>query len=259
MCRSFGRPAVPVATVLIPVTVLVVLVGTALCAQPARAAERPVAAAVVLPGLARELLPLVSDLTARRCPDLPPLWVVAQVQADSGWDPGLHADRPGGAAGLYQLDQQGWLAAGGQPWPSDPPGPGSAVLDASTNLRVAVPWMCTTLHAVSEHLRATGKPTAPLDALVACHVAGCARVTGSRSGLPSAGEAGCDDRCARLVRRSVDAVRADVGRFTGGGGLDRGAAASPAAGPERPVAVPRTATPARGAGPDTATGANGGC
>jgi hypothetical protein len=74
------------------------------------------------------------------------------------------------------------------------------------HLRVAIPWVCANLRAVTAHLAVTGKPTAPLDAMLVCHVAGCPRVTESRTGIPSAGEAGCDERCAGLVRRYLTAV-----------------------------------------------------
>ena len=42
--------------------------------------------------------------------------------------------------------------------------------------------------------RRAGKPATALDAMLVCHVAGCSRVTGSASGVPQAGEAGCDER-----------------------------------------------------------------
>jgi hypothetical protein len=167
----------------------------------------------VLPALARQSLPLISDLTAAECPELPPLWVLAQVQAESGWDAGAHSDQPGGSAGLYQLSQSAWTAAGGSPWAADPPAAGAAVLIPEAHLRVAIPWVCANLRAVAAHLAATGKPTTPLDAMLVCHVAGCARVTDSRTGVPSPGEAGCDDRCAQLVHRYLTAVHDNLARF----------------------------------------------
>jgi hypothetical protein len=163
-----------------------------------------------LPATAREFLPLVTELTARQCPELPPLWVVAQVEAESGWDPGA-AGR--GVAGLLQFDEVTWVAAGGSPWPSPVPRPGDPVTDPDTHLRVAVPWLCSTLRAVESHLAATGKPTPALDALLVCHVAGCGRVTGSASGVPRAGEAGCDERCAALVARYLAAVHDNARRY----------------------------------------------
>lgn len=195
------------------------LCGLALISAGPAAAEDPPASptgvnAAALPALARESLPLISDLAASECPELPPVWVVAQVQAESGWDPGLHADGPEGAAGLYQFGQRNWVAAGGAAWPSDPPGAGADVLSPRAHLRIAVPWVCANLRAVTAHLKATGKPTAPLDAMLVCHIAGCGRVTGSRTGIPSAGEAGCAERCAQVIARYVDAVHANVTRFS---------------------------------------------
>ncbi len=217
--------------------------------QPAAAATSDVVsgvAAAALPALARESLPFISDLTATTCPELPPLWVVAQVQAESGWDAGAHSDQPGGSAGLYQLGQSAWVAAGGSPWASDPPADGAAVLSPEAHLRVAIPWVCANLRAVTAHLAATGKPTAPLDAMLVCHVAGCARVTDSRTGVPAAGEAGCDDRCAEIVRRYLAAVHDNLARF-GAEAEPSGAAAPrpPAPPPSRPSASsPRPTFPA---------------
>ena len=197
-------------------------------------------AAAALPALARQSFPLIGDLTAAECPELPPLWVVAQVQAESGWDARAHADQPGGSAGLYRLAQPAWVAAGGSPWAADPPVDGSAVLSPEAHLRVAIPWVCANLRAVTAHLAATGKPTAPLDAMLVCHVAGCSRVTDSRTGIPSAGEAGCDARCADLVRRYLAAVHDNLTRFA----ADRGQASpQPRIAPRPP---PSAGAPARG-------------
>jgi hypothetical protein len=197
-------------------------------------------AAAALPALARQSFPLIGDLTAAECPELPPLWVVAQVQAESGWDARAHADQPGGSAGLYRLAQPAWVAAGGSPWAADPPVDGSAVLSPEAHLRVAIPWVCANLRAVTAHLAATAKPTAPLDAMLVCHVAGCSRVTDSRTGIPSAGEAGCDARCADLVRRYLAAVHDNLTRFA----ADRGQAApQPRIAPRPPSAA---GAPARG-------------
>jgi hypothetical protein len=219
------------------------------CGPPVAAADVPGVVAGVgaaaLPALARQSLRLISDLTTTSCPELPPLWVVAQVQAESGWDANQHSDRPGGAAGLYQLNQASWVAAGGRPWASDPPAAGAAVLSPDEHLRVAIPQICADLRAVTAHLTATGKPTAPLDAMLVCHVAGCARVTGSRTGVPAAGEAGCDDQCAQLVGRYVKAVHDNLARF---------AAARP-----NPLVQNRTASSVRAATPAAWQGGATGC
>lgn len=167
-----------------------------------------------VPATAKVALPLVVELTAEQCPELPPVWVLAQVQAESGWDETTADDAPGGAAGLLQFDERNWTAAGGRPWRSDPPAKGEEILSAAEHLRIAVPWVCTNLRAVTRHLAATGKPIPPLDAMLVCHVAGCGRVTGSRLGVPAAGEAGCGTRCAALIGRYLDTVHAFVEKFT---------------------------------------------
>ena len=102
----------------------------ALGAEPAVDAdslrERAVASLVT----ARERTTLLTtcvdepDLTAQHCPELPPVWVVAQVEAESGWDAIAVG---GGVAGLLQFDELTWTAAGGAPWPSATPGPGDPV------------------------------------------------------------------------------------------------------------------------------------
>lgn len=186
-----------------------------------------------LPAVARDSLPLITELTATTCAELPPLWVVAQVQAESGWDPALRSAEPGGAAGLYQFAERSWRAAGGAPWASDPPPGTSDVLVAEAHLRVAVPWVCANLRAVTTHLEATGKPTAPLDAMLVCHIAGCGRVTGSASGTPLAGEADCGERCAQVIRRYIAAVHDNLQRFAapGVGPATPAPAAAPAAAP----------------------------
>ena len=202
-------------------------------AQPAVAAEPSGVDGAVLPALARQSLPLISGLTATECPELPPIWVLAQVQAESGWNAGARSDQPGGTAGLYQLSQSAWVAAGGSPWGTDPPPDGTAVLTAEAHLRVAIPWVCAHLRAATSHLTTTGKPTTPLDAMLVCQIAGCARVTDSRTGVPSAGEAGCDDRCAQLVHRYLTAVHDNLTRF--------GAGRRPAPSPNAPT--PRPGSP----------------
>ncbi len=202
-------------------------------------------AAAALPALARQSLPFISDLTATACPELPPLWVVAQVQAESGWDASARSEQPGGSAGLYQLGQSAWVAAGGSPWASDPPADGAAVLSPEAHLRVAIPWVCANLRAVTAHLAATGKPTTPLDAMLVCHVAGCARVTDSRTGVPAAGEAGCDDRCAQLVRRYLAAVHDNLARF-GAQDEPSGAAAPRPPRPRTPAPRPSPSRPSAG-------------
>jgi hypothetical protein len=194
-----------------------------------------------IPVPAREMLPLITELTTTHCPELPPLWVVAQVQAESGWDAGLASQRRGGPAGLYQFGEGNWEAAGGRAWSSDPPGEDDDVLNPEAHLRVAIPWVCANLRAVTAHLQATGKPTAPLDAMLVCHIAGCGRVTGSATGVPAAGEAGCGERCAQVIGRYVAAVHSNLARFA----APAAPAAPPASAPATPLAWTGGATACR--------------
>lgn len=184
-----------------------------------------------IPPAAAAELGTITATTGASCPELPPVWVIAHVQAESGWDPSAFSnDANGGAAGLYQMNQANWRAAGGAPWAAAPPPLGADVLQPAIHLRLAIPWVCANLRFAAAHLRATGKPTPPLDAMLVCHIAGCGRVTGSRTGVPSAGEAGCDARCADLVRHYLDQVHDGVARF---GATDTGLPAAPTAPDDR--------------------------
>lgn len=148
-----------------------------------------------IPKLARQLLPVITDVLDRQCPELPAVWVVAEIQAESGWNPKARsADSNGGASGLYQINDRNWSVAGGRR---------GEITVPETHLRVGIPWVCTNLRAVTGHLKATGKPTDPLDAMLVCHIAGCGRVTGSATGVPAVGEAGCGATCASLVNRYI--------------------------------------------------------
>jgi hypothetical protein len=233
-----------------PLTVALAAVAGLLLLGAAPAEEVPDPAsgidAATAPAAARDWLPLVGELSARACPELPPVWIVAQVQVESGWDAGLVAREAGGPAGLLQFDQDTWIAAGGAPWSSDPPGPEEAVTDAAEHLRVAVPWMCANLRAVTGHLEASGKTADPLDAMLVCHLAGCGRVAASATGVPAAGEARCGERCADVVRRYLDAVRAEVDAYAPVPGPQEAAPAEPAA-------------PAAPAEPTPWTGGSTGC
>lgn len=244
MATSLRRPL----TVALAALVGLLLLGAAPVDEPVD--PTPGIAPDAVPEPAREWLPLIGDLTATACPELPPVWVVAQVQVESGWDAALVSDAAGGPAGLYQFDQANWVAAGGARWNTDPPGADEDVTDVEAHLRVAVPWICTNLRAVSRHLQDTGKTADPLDAMLVCHLAGCGRVAGSAAGVPVAGEARCAQRCAEVVRGYIVAVRAEVDRFS----------AAPSAPPAPPAAAPDTA-PA--AAPDAApapwTGGTTGC
>ena len=156
--------------------------------------------------LARQMLPVINDVLDRQCPELPPVWVVAEVQAESGWNPRAHsADSNGGASGLYQMNDRNWAVAGGR---------AGDITVPETHLRVGIPWVCTNLRAVTGHLAATHKPADPLDAMLVCHIAGCGRVTGSATGVPKVGEAGCGSTCVSLINRYIANVHRYVAQFS---------------------------------------------
>ncbi|MBW0101419.1 hypothetical protein [Pseudonocardia sp. KRD291] len=212
--------------VLLPLILVAAVLGGLTAATPAAAVN-----AAAVPALASEQLGTISAVTTDACPELPPVWVVAHVEAESGWDPAAFSrDVNGGAAGLYQLNEANWRAAGGARWPTTPPAAGSDVLQPEAHLRRAIPWVCGNLRFAFAHLRATRKPTPPLDAMLVCHIAGCGRVTDSASGVPAAGEAGCDRRCSDLVHTYIERVHALVNVF--------GAAAGGAAVGDLPAPAP---------------------
>jgi hypothetical protein len=171
--------------------------------------ETAVAASVSvdsLPALAREQLPAIEELRQETCPELPLVWIVAQVQAESSWSPRAYS--PAGAAGLFQMMPGTWVdASGGDGW-SVEAGPPDAhpVWEPSAHLATALPWVCANLRLATQHLAVSGKPTEPLDALAVCHIAGCSRVTGSATGIPAPGEAGCDAACSRAVVDYIEAI-----------------------------------------------------
>ncbi|GAA5160956.1 hypothetical protein GCM10023321_44470 [Pseudonocardia eucalypti] len=174
-----------------------------------------------LPELAKQMLPVIDEVVRRDCPELPPVWVVAEIMAESGWNAKARSsDSNGGAFGLYQINNRNWAAAGGEPGSGD-------IFIPETHLRLGIPWVCANLRAVTGHLRDTGKPTAPLDAMLVCHIAGCGRVTGSATGVPAPGEAGCGDTCVGLVNRYLRNVHRYVAEF-----------AAPPPGPAGPATPP---------------------
>jgi hypothetical protein len=178
-----------------------------------------------VPPFARDVLPFLERALRADCPDLPALWVVAQIQAESSWDP--RAFSPAGAAGLLQLMPGTWAAAGGAGggWSAAaPPAAAHPVWEPHAHLRTAIGWMCGNLRLLQDHLRGTGKPTEVLDALAVCHIAGCSRVTGSATGIPRPGEVGCGSDCVRqitdylaAIHRWVRAYAAPVSAVTTGG------------------------------------------
>ncbi|MDN5915560.1 MAG: transglycosylase SLT domain-containing protein [Pseudonocardia sp.] len=144
-----------IAVLLLPLILIATVLGGLTAATPATAVN-----ASAVPALASEQLGTISAVTAGTCPELPPVWVVAHVEAESGWDPAAFSrDVNGGAAGLYQLNEANWRAAGGARWPSTPPAASSDILQPEVHLHRAIPWICNNLRIVTAHLRVTRKPT----------------------------------------------------------------------------------------------------
>ena len=172
--------AAGLAVVVAPLALVLTLIGAITAVLTATSTGGPAGLdPAKIPPLARQLLPRITNLTALHCPELPVAWVVAEIAAESGWNPtAFSRDRNGGTAGLYQLNQANWVTAGGHPWTSVPPPAGADIFDPGRHLDLAIPFVCANLRTATAHLRATGKTAAPLDAMLVCHIAGCARVTG---------------------------------------------------------------------------------
>ncbi|WP_094927343.1 transglycosylase SLT domain-containing protein [Pseudonocardia sp. MH-G8] len=191
-----------VALMLAPVLIVGLLIGGVAVTQPS---ETKVDASALPAGAAR-LIPELERVLGARCPELPLPFAVAHINAESSWNP--HAYNPEGrAAGLYQFQEPTWTSAGGTSWGTAPPPAEADVFDPVRHLEIAVPWLCANLRTVRAHLADSGKPVDPLDALLVCHIAGCSRVTGSASGIPTAGEAGCDSSCAQTITSYINRVR----------------------------------------------------
>ncbi|MGD9990129.1 hypothetical protein [Pseudonocardia sp.] len=217
-----------VAALLIPLLLIAALLGGLTTAAPSSSVNT-----ATVPALAAQHLDTITAVTTTTCPELPPLWVIAHIQAESSWDPaGFSLDRNGGAAGLYQLNEANWTGAGGAPWGATPPPDNADVLQPEEHLRRAIPWVCANLRTAAAHLQATGKPTSALDGMLVCHIAGCGRLTGSATGVPAAGEAACDRTCSDLVATYIDRVHGFVQQY--------GAASGPVAVDDLPAPTPFT-------------------
>ena len=192
---------------------LTLLFGAGFDAESSDQAEVGINVAA-LPPLARQMLPALAQDLQATCPELPALWVLAEVQAESSWDPRSFSSA--GAAGLLQLLSSTWADAGGAggTWTvSSPPPAGHPVWDPAQHLAVALPWMCGNLRPVTAHLQQTGKPTEALDALAVCHIAGCSRVFGSATGIPTPGEAGCGSGCVAQITADLATIHRWVQAF----------------------------------------------
>ena len=101
-----------VVVFVVPVVFIVVLSA----ARPVGEQPSVVRAGVAvdrLPPLAKSLLSLVTYQIGEKCPELDVVRVLAEVQAESGWNPlAWSEDVNGGAAGLLQINQANWLGLG---------------------------------------------------------------------------------------------------------------------------------------------------
>src|SRR5215213_6803005 len=228
------RTALAVATAPLALTLLI---GAGFSSDGEAQPEAGINSAA-LPSLARQLLPQLADDMASQCPDLPVLWVLAETQAESGWNPRAYSTA--GAAGLLQMMPATWRQAGGKgaAWPPST-GPASThpVWNPRVHLQVALGWMCGNLRLVQAHLRAARKPIEALDALAVCHIAGCSRVTASATGIPRPGEAGCAARCVHEIAAYLAAIHHWVHAFAApvAAGTTSGSAPAPT-GAGRPAA-----------------------
>ncbi|MCI0689625.1 MAG: hypothetical protein L0Y54_20680 [Sporichthyaceae bacterium] len=171
-----------------------------------------------LPDLAREMLPTIQAELAEQCPALPVEWVLAQVNAESGWDPRNWTDDVnGGTAGLYQINEEEWVDLGGKDWNVSAhvkPPRDHAVWKPEETIKRGIKLMCGHLTNMTDYLKDSDKDISPLDAMMVCHIAGCGRVTQSDTGFPSVGEVGCGGNCVRLIKQYRGNIYDYLGDFT---------------------------------------------
>jgi hypothetical protein len=207
---AYGVLASPVAVIL--------LLGAAMATEVEQAPSTTVNAST-LPALARGLLPDLERLRESDCPQLPLVWLLALIQVESGWNPRAYSSA--GAAGLLQLMPASWAAAtGGRGWDvrAGPPADDS-VWEPRAHLAVALPWVCANLRSVAVALSGSRKPISALDGLAVCHIDRCSRVTGSATGIPRAGEAGCAKACVTAIHTYLVAIHKYVELYTQAAGL----------------------------------------
>jgi hypothetical protein len=197
-----------------------------------------------LPALARRMAPTVDRLQSKICPELPQVWVYAEVMAESSWNPrAWSSDSNGGAGGLYQMGYPAWVSVEGDPgtWKQGTKPPSNHPLwEPESNLRAGMTFACGHLRQMTRYLaKHPEKEIGPLDAMAVCHVAGCGRVTSSASGIPTPGEVGCGQTCVNTIHAYLKNIHRYVEAFGGGDTATAGKA-----GPI-PVAVNIPGPPAR--------------
>ncbi len=168
-----------------------------------------------MPPLAKEMLPTVERIQASSCPEMPVVFILAHLNAESSWNPTSYSSA--GAAGLYQFMPFNWPDDLGGGW-GGRPGVDHPVWDPTTHLEYGIPWVCGNLRNITLYIASAGLSIDPLDAVLVCHVAGCSRVNGSVTGIPEPGEAGCMAGCSATVKKYIANVRRYMDDFTLKGG-----------------------------------------
>ena len=191
--------AAPVALILVLVLGVAAIIGTVVGAPPPAAAGGVDPAKI--PALARDLLGDITTITARSCPELPPLWVIAQVAGRIRVEPRRDQHRPQRRRRRALPAQPGQLDRRGRPplddvtprrrrrhpAPAPPPRTGHPVGLREPAPRRRAPARQRQAdrparrHAGLPHRRLRPRPD-------------------SATGIPAPGEAGCDTHCSTLVR-----------------------------------------------------------
>jgi hypothetical protein len=235
LVSSAGAVVLAVAAVVVPL----VAAGSDAVQRPTRG-PGPVGD---VPQLAQELWSRVRRIVAEQCPAMEAAWLGALVEVESGWGPrAVNPDTA--AAGLVQARRSAWMAvadgarARGWPQAGSPPTGDWPGWDPLTHLEVMVPWMCANLAHAADVIERRGLELDAHAGAAVCHIAGCRRLRESTTGVPAAGEAGCDAACAAAVRDYLARIEALRGRYT---------------------AVSPTASPPSGAAPAPAPPGGQGC
>ena len=162
--------AVICAPALFVVMLVVLLSGGAV----ADARTAPAAPVVLRPGAVPVRYEALVQQAARTCPGITAALLAAQLQAESGWDPG--AVSPAGAQGLAQFLPETWLGDGVDgdgDGVRDPFNPADAIASQAS-------FMCKLLAAVSTDKNLTGDP---IDLALAGYNAGLGAVQ-AHNGVP---------------------------------------------------------------------------
>ena len=140
------------AIICAPVVFVVMLVVLLSGGAAADARTAPAAPAVLRPGAVPVRYEALVQQAARTCPGITAPLLAAQLEAESGWNPG--AVSPAGAQGLAQFIPDTWLGEGVDgdgDGVRDPFNPADAIASQAS-------FMCKLLAAVSDDKHLTGDP-----------------------------------------------------------------------------------------------------